>query len=108
MRVSEVVTREEWLEARRALLEREKELTRLRDAVAAERRSLPMVEVTSDYVFDGTSGPAGLADLFEGRRQLLVYHFMFEPTWDAGCPSCTFIIDNVGHQSHLHARASSR
>jgi predicted dithiol-disulfide oxidoreductase (DUF899 family) len=104
MRVSEVATQEEWLAARRALLEREKELTRLRDAVAAERRSLPMVEVTADYVFDGVEGPAGLADLFEGRRQLLVYHFMYEPEWDAGCPSCTFIIDNVGHQSHLHAR----
>lgn len=104
MEVSKVVTQDEWLEARRSLLAREKELTRLRDVVAAERRSLPMVEVTTDYAFDGPGGAAGLADLFEGRRQLLVYHFMFEPDWDAGCPSCTFIIDNVGHQSHLHAR----
>jgi predicted dithiol-disulfide oxidoreductase (DUF899 family) len=95
---------EQWREARLELLAKEKELTRQRDEVAAARRRLPMVEVPTPYVFDGPEGPAELADLFEGRRQLIVYHFMFEPGWDAGCPSCTFIIDNVGHQSHLHAR----
>ena len=104
MRLPKVATADEWRAARLDLLAREKELTRHRDSVATARRELPMVEVTEPYVFDGPDGPVGLADLFEGRRQLLVYHFMFEPDWDAGCPSCTFIIDNVGHQSHLHAR----
>jgi predicted dithiol-disulfide oxidoreductase (DUF899 family) len=101
-----VVSHEEWLEARLRLLEREKELTRHRDEVNAERRRLPMVEITKDYVFKGPE-KAGLADLFDGRSQLLVYHFMFEPEWDEGCPSCSFIADNIGHPSHLHARDTS-
>lgn len=104
MNVPRVASPEEWLTARQELLAREKELTRQRDAVAAARRSLPMVEVTTPYLFDSATGPVKLDDLFEGRPQLLVYHFMFEPGWDAGCKSCSFIIDNVGHQSHLHAR----
>jgi predicted dithiol-disulfide oxidoreductase (DUF899 family) len=99
-----VATAEEWQAARIDLLNKEKELTRMRDAVAEARRSLPMVEVTKPYVFDGPFGTVGLDELFGDRRQLLIYHFMFEPEWDAGCPSCTFIIDNVGDQSHLHAR----
>ena len=101
-----VASREEWLEARLRLLEREKELTRHRDEVNAERRRLPMVEITKNYVFEGPE-KAGLADLFDGRSQLLVYHFMFEPEWDEGCPSCSFIADNIGHPSHLHARDTS-
>jgi predicted dithiol-disulfide oxidoreductase (DUF899 family) len=104
MRLPEVTSAEQWRTARLELLAKEKELTRQRDAVAAARRSMPMVEVTTPYAFDGPDGPVGLDALFEGRRQLLIYHFMFEPGWEAGCPSCTFIIDNVGHQSHLHAR----
>ena len=100
----DIVSAQEWQDARVALLAKEKELTRARDALAAERRRLPAIEVTTDYRFTGPDGEVGLADLFEGRRQLLVYHFMFDPDWDEGCPSCSFIADNVGHLSHLHAR----
>jgi predicted dithiol-disulfide oxidoreductase (DUF899 family) len=104
MSLPPVVTEQEWRAARVDLLAQEKELTRHRDAVNAARRRLPMVEVTRDYRFTGPDGGTGLAELFEGRRQLLVYHFMFEPDWPAGCPSCSHTIDNVGHLSHLHAR----
>jgi predicted dithiol-disulfide oxidoreductase (DUF899 family) len=103
----QVVSRDEWLKARKKLLAHEKEVTRLRDEVNAERRRLPMVEIDKEYLFEGPDGEAHLVDLFEGRRQLIVYHFMFDPTWDEGCPSCSFIIDNVGHLSHLHARDTS-
>jgi predicted dithiol-disulfide oxidoreductase (DUF899 family) len=100
----QVVSREEWLAARTKLLGREKELTHLRDEINAERRRLPMVEIDKDYVFQGPDGEARLLDMFEGRRQLLVWNFMFHPDWDAGCPSCSLLIDNVGHLSHLHSR----
>jgi predicted dithiol-disulfide oxidoreductase (DUF899 family) len=101
-----VVSQDEWLSARRELLAKEKELTRHRDEVNAERRRLPMVEITKDYVFEGPE-KARLLDLFDGRHQLLVFHFMYEPDWDEGCPSCSFIADNIGHLSHLHARDTS-
>ena len=100
----EIVSAEEWRAARLDQLAKEKEFTRARDALAARRRRLPMTEVTEDYRFTGPAGEVGLADLFEGRRQLLVYHFMFEPDWDAGCPSCSFVADNIGPVVHLHAR----
>jgi predicted dithiol-disulfide oxidoreductase (DUF899 family) len=103
----EVVSRDEWLAARRALLAKEKALTRQRDAVNAERRRLPMVRVDKQYVFDGADGKARLLDLFAGRRQLVVYHFMFDPAWDEGCPSCSLVADNFGHLAHLHARRTS-
>ena len=99
-----VVSREEWVAARKALLTKEKQLTRARDALSAERRRLPMVEIEKDYVFEGPAGPARLLDLFEGRRQLIIYHFMFDPDWDEGCPSCSFVVDNIGHLAHLDAR----
>jgi uncharacterized protein (TIGR02246 family) len=102
-----IASRAEWLAARKALLAKEKELTRRRDALNAERRRLPMVRVDKDYVFEGPHGPAGLPDLFEGRPQLIVYHFMFDPSWDAGCPSCSFLADNIGHLAHLHARRTT-
>lgn len=102
-----IVSREAWLAARKRLLQREKELTRHRDEVNAERRRLPMVRVEKGYTFDGPCGRASLLDLFEGRRQLVVYHFMFDPSWDEGCPSCSFLVDNVGHLAHLHARATT-
>ena len=102
-----VVSREEWVIARRELLTKEKEATRARDALSAERRELPMVRVEKDYVFDGPDGPVSLLDLFEQRRQLIVYHFMFDPSWDAGCRSCSYLVDNIGHLSHLHARDTS-
>jgi predicted dithiol-disulfide oxidoreductase (DUF899 family) len=103
----EVVSREAWLAARKALLAKEKALTRQRDAVNAERRRLPMVRIDKQYVFDGSAGKATLLDLFEGRRQLVVYHFMFDPAWDEGCPSCSIVMDNLGHLAHLHARRTS-
>ncbi len=99
-----IVSRDDWLAARIAHLEHEKELTRRRDRVTAERRRLPMVRIDTDYVFDGPAGQRSLADLFDGRRQLIVYHFMFAPAWDEGCPSCTGYVDALGDLSPLHAR----
>ncbi len=101
------VSRDEWLAARRALLAKEKELTRHRDAVNAERRRLPMVKLDKQYRFDGPGGTQSLLDLFEGRCQLIVYHFMFDPAWAEGCPSCSLVVDNLGHLAHLHARRTS-
>ena len=89
MALPEVVSREEWLTARRRLLAEEKELTRKRDALNAERRRLPMVRVDKEYVFEGPQGKLTLAELFGDRRQLIVHHVMFGPDWDAACPSCT-------------------
>jgi predicted dithiol-disulfide oxidoreductase (DUF899 family) len=98
-----VVSREEWLEARRALLQREKEEMRLRDAVNAERLALPWVRVDKDYRFETPEGTRTLADLFDGRRQLITYHFMLGPDWDAGCPGCSFLSDHVdGALPHLN------
>jgi predicted dithiol-disulfide oxidoreductase (DUF899 family) len=107
MSLPTIVSREQWLAARKELLAKEKELTRHRDEVNADRRRLPMVEITKDYAFEGTKGKVGLQDLFEGRRQLLIYHFMFDPSWDGGCESCSLLVDNIGHLSHLHARDTS-
>jgi len=106
MSLPEVSTRERWLAARKVLLEKEKDLTRRRDALNIDRRNLPMVEITKDYEFDGPNGTAGLIDIFEGRPQLIIYHFMFHPEWEAGCPSCTAGIDEVsnGFIDHLHTR----
>jgi len=98
-----VVPREQWLEARRALLAREKEEVRLRDAVNAERLALPWVRVEADYRFDTPEGPKSLGELFAGRSQLIVYHFMFGPDWDAGCPGCSFLADHLdGALPHLN------
>jgi predicted dithiol-disulfide oxidoreductase (DUF899 family) len=107
MSLPTITSREQWLAARKELLVKEKELTRQRDEVNAERRRLPMVEITKEYILEGSQGKVGLLDLFEGRRQLLTYHFMFDPSWDAGCPSCSLLVDNIGHLSHLHARNTS-
>jgi predicted dithiol-disulfide oxidoreductase (DUF899 family) len=103
----QVVTRDEWLVARKQLLALEKELTHHRDPVNAERRRLPMVEIDKDYLFESKDGKASLSDLFEGRSQLVVYHFMWRWDLDAGCPSCSFLVDNIGDLSHLHARDTS-
>ncbi len=100
--VPAVVSPEEWRAARDALLVKEKELTRALDALAAERRRLPMVRFGEDYVFEGPDGEVGLSDLFEGRRQLVVYHFMW--SGDHHCRGCSGFADNVGHLAHLHAR----
>jgi len=106
MSLPQVVSRDEWLAARKALLAKEKQATRARDALNAERRRLPMVRVDKDYEFDGPGRRAGLVDLFEGRRQLIVGHFMFDPGWDEGCPSCSAGADEVsdGLLRHLQAR----
>jgi predicted dithiol-disulfide oxidoreductase (DUF899 family) len=113
LELPKVVTRAEWLDARQQLLAKEKELTRHRDALNTERRNLPMVMMENDYVFEGPNGKASLLDLFEGRLQLIVYHFMW--LWDAGepldkgCPSCSAWADHLarGHLAHLHARGTS-
>lgn len=98
-------TRDEWLAARLDLLEQEKALTRQRDAVARARRDLPRVPVDKDYVFEGASGKRTLADLFDGRSQLIIYHFMFGTDWEAGCKSCSFIADGFdGAKIHLAQR----
>jgi predicted dithiol-disulfide oxidoreductase (DUF899 family) len=101
----EVVSQAQWLAQRKALLAREKELTRLRDDIARERRALPWVRVDKRYVFDTLEGPRALADLFEGRRQLVVQHFMFAPGWDQGCPNCSYMADHTdGTTAHLAQR----
>lgn len=90
-----VVSREEWRDERKKLLAKEKELTRQRDKLNAERRRLPMVKIEKDYVFEGPDDMLSLLDLFEGRRQLIIYHFMFAPGWDEGCPSCSAWADHI-------------
>jgi predicted dithiol-disulfide oxidoreductase (DUF899 family) len=107
MNLPQVVSPTEWQAARDALLVEEKEATRARDALAAKRRRLPMVRMDKNYVFDGPDGKASLLDLFEGRRQLLLYHFMFGPSQDAGCDGCSMFVDQIGHVAHLHARDTS-
>ncbi len=90
-----VVSHEQWVTERAAFLAKEKEFTRLRDELTRQRRDLPWEQVTKSYVFDGAGGKKTLAELFEGRRQLIVYHFMFDPAWDVGCTSCSFVMDNL-------------
>lgn len=99
-----IVSREQWLAEREALLEQEKALTRQRDEVNRARRALPMVAVAQDYRFDGPQGQVRLLDLFEGRSQLIVYHFMYHIDRGEGCDGCSCLVDNIGHQAHLHAR----
>lgn len=99
-----IVDRSAWLAERKQLLEQEKALTRQYDAVSAQRRRMPMVKLEKDYVFHGTSGEKRLIDLFDGRRQLIVYHFMFDPAWDKGCPGCTRLVDALGDLSLLAER----
>jgi predicted dithiol-disulfide oxidoreductase (DUF899 family) len=103
-----IVTPKAWTAAREELLVKEKELTRARDALAAARRRMPRMAVTKDYLFDGPNGPASLHDLFDGRRQLIVYRFFYQPDvdgWpDKGCPGCSLMADQVAHLAHLNAR----
>src|SRR5215210_2877584 len=108
MNMPPIVSPQEWDVARSELLVREKELTRARDALAAERRRMPWTAVEREYRFEGPDGPATLLDLFEGRRQLIVYRFFYEPgvaRWpESGCPGCSFMADQVSHLAHLNAR----
>jgi len=99
-----IVSPDEWLVQRKKLLADEKDLTRHYDRVNAERRRLPMVKIEKEYVFDGPDGKQNLKSLFDGRRQLIVYHFMFDPTWDKGCSCCTGMIDALGNLSLLKER----
>ncbi|WP_309062858.1 DUF899 domain-containing protein [Streptomyces sp.] len=120
MSLPEIVSRAQWRAAREELLVKEKAVTRARDALNAERRRLPMVEIDREYVFEGGGGTsplersrglgggkATLLDLFEGRQQLIVHHFMFAPEWDAGCRGCSAFLDQIGHLAHLHARGTT-
>jgi len=107
MKLPPVVSQEAWEAALEKLRAKEKDATRARDALAAERRRLPMVRVEREWVFEGPEGRTSLLDLFAGRRQLLLYHFMFGPSQDAGCPGCSMFIDQIGNLSHLHARDTS-
>jgi predicted dithiol-disulfide oxidoreductase (DUF899 family) len=101
----QVVSREDWLAARKQLLSKEKEFTQLRDRLSGARRELPWVKVEKTYVFDGPDGKETLAELFDGRSQLMVYHFMFGPEWEQGCPSCSFLSDHIdGANLHLPQR----
>jgi predicted dithiol-disulfide oxidoreductase (DUF899 family) len=106
MSLPDVVSREQWLEARRELLDREKEATRARDALNADRRRLPMVAVDQEYVFEGPDGPVTLADLFGGKRQLIVQHVMYGPDWEKPCPGCSASLDELsqGVLDHLGTR----
>jgi predicted dithiol-disulfide oxidoreductase (DUF899 family) len=111
MIVQQVVSQAEWTAAHEALLVSEKQATRARDVLAAERRRLPVVEITKEYAFQGLDGAAALSDLFDGRSQLILYHFMFAPGVDgwpsAGCPGCSMFVDQVGNLAHFHARDTS-
>jgi predicted dithiol-disulfide oxidoreductase (DUF899 family) len=102
-----IVSRSDWQKARADLLVREKELIRLKDSVSAARRRLPMVEITEAYAFDTEAGSASLRDLFDGRRQLIVQHFMFGPDWAQGCDGCSLMADHIGPLFHLHAKDTS-
>src|SRR3954471_11948360 len=108
MNTPPIVARAEWDAAREQLLAKEKELTRARDALAAERRRMPWLAVEKDYAFEGPDGPATLLDLFAGRRQLIVYRFFYEPGVasfpESGCPGCSFLADQVADLAHLNAR----
>jgi predicted dithiol-disulfide oxidoreductase (DUF899 family) len=111
MNLPKVASQREWHTALEQMTVKEKEATRARDALAADRRRLPMMRIDKEYVFEGPGGKVRLPDLFDGRRQLILYHFMFAPDvhgWpDAGCPGCSMFVDQVGHLAHLHARDTS-
>src|SRR5579863_4791945 len=100
-----IVPQSEWLAARKLLLEKEKKFTRDRDALSAERRKLPMVRIDRQYMFEGSQGMTSLRDLFGTSRQLITYHFMFDPAWEQGCSGCSYFMDNIaGGLVHLGAR----
>ena len=107
MNLPPVVSEAEWQAALDKHRAKEKEATRARDALAAERRRLPRVLIDKEYILEGPDGEASLLDLFDGRRQLLLYHFMFGPNQEAGCDGCSMVADNVGPLAHLHARDTS-
>jgi predicted dithiol-disulfide oxidoreductase (DUF899 family) len=103
----QVVSAAEWVTARKELQAAEEEAVRTLEQIASRRRDMPAVRIEKDYVFEGPQGEASLLDLFDGRTQLIVQHFMFDPAWDEGCPVCSFQADSVGHLAHLRARQTS-
>ena len=103
----EIVSADQWQAALDQQLIKEKALTRAHDALNAERRRLPMVKIDKAYTLAGKTGPVSLLDLFEGRRQLIIYHFMFAPDWSQGCTGCSWVVDAMSHPAHLHARNTS-
>ncbi len=107
MNFPRIVSRDEWTEARTQLLEQEKALTRARDSLSAARRAMPVVPVEKSYTFASSGGEVTLLDLFQGRTQLIVRHFMFDPAWEEGCAGCSMQADNIGDLSHVHARDTS-
>jgi predicted dithiol-disulfide oxidoreductase (DUF899 family) len=107
MSVPRAVPADEWLAARKELQAAEEEAVRTLQQIASRRREMPAVRIEKDYVFEGPAGPASLLELFEGRAQLIVQHFMFDPAWDEGCPVCSYQADSLGHLAHLHARNTS-
>jgi predicted dithiol-disulfide oxidoreductase (DUF899 family) len=102
-----VVSAAEWLTARKELQAAEEEAVRTLQEIVSRRRQMPAVRIEKDYIFEGPSGKASLLDLFEGRTQLIVQHFMFDPDWDEGCPVCSLLADSIGTLAHLHARNTS-
>ena len=105
MQLENIVSRDEWLEARKILLQEEKDFSRLRDQLSRKRRQLPWLRVDTDYIFDDLNGKLSLGDLFEDKSQLIIYHFMYGPDWEEGCPSCSFWADNFnGIDIHLRHR----
>lgn len=107
MTLPQIVSRGQWLAAREELRAREEALVQARDEVSAERRRLPMVEIDTEYVFEGGDGKASLLDLFAGRQQLVVHHFMFAPDWETGCRGCAAFLDQIGCLAHLQSRNTS-
>lgn len=103
----EIASREQWLTQRKELLTKEKQLTVQKDATNAQRRRLPMVRLEKQYIFTGAEGECSLLDLFQGQQQLIIYHFMFDPTWDAGCSGCTSLVNSFGDLSMLAKRDTS-
>lgn|SRR5487761_718234 len=104
MGLPQVVSASEWRAARKELQAAEEQAASVLAAVHAKRRELPATKVAKDYVFESIAGKASLLDMFEGRRQLIIQHFMFDPSWEEGCPFCSYQADSVGHLAHLHAR----
>jgi predicted dithiol-disulfide oxidoreductase (DUF899 family) len=104
MSIPRIVSASEWRAARKELQAAEEEASRVLATVHVKRRELPATLVEKEYVFEGPSGKASLLDMFEGRRQLIIQHFMFDPDWNEGCPFCSYQADSVGHLAHLHAR----
>jgi predicted dithiol-disulfide oxidoreductase (DUF899 family) len=107
MSVPRIVSADEWLAERKELLAAEEQAAKALEAVRARREQLPAVRIEKEYVFDGPDGKVSLLDMFEGRHQLIVQHFMFDPAWDEGCPVCSYQADNVGSLAHLHARGTT-